>query len=117
MAHMWFGDLVTMKGRNGLWLNESFATYMSALCQRRATRYTRSWESFSADEKQWAYGTDQRATTHPIEGEVPDTGQAFANFDGITYGKGASVLKQLAYLLGDEKFRDGVRLYLKAHAY
>ena len=117
MAHMWFGDLVTMKWWNGLWLNESFATYMSALAQSRATRYTRSWQSFFADMKQWAYLTDQHATTHPIEGEVPDTGQAFANFDGITYGKGASVLKQLAYVLGDAKFRDGVRLYLKAHAY
>ena len=117
MAHMWFGDLVTMKWWDGLWLNESFATYMSALSLSRATRYRRSWQSFFADEKQWAYADDQRATTHPIEGEVPDTGQAFANFDGITYGKGAAVLKQLSYLLGDDKFRDGVRLYLKAHAY
>ncbi len=117
MAHMWFGDLVTMKWWNGLWLNESFATYMSALAQSRATRYTRSWQSFFAAEKQWAYETDQRATTHPIEGDVADTGHAFADFDGITYGKGASVLKQLAYLLGEEKFRDGVRLYLKEHAY
>ena len=117
MAHMWFGDLVTMKWWDGLWLNESFATYMAALSRGRATRYTRAWQSFFADMKQWAYTEDQRATTHPIEGEVPDTGQAFANFDGITYGKGASVLKQLAYLLGEEKFRDGVRLYLKTHAY
>jgi aminopeptidase N len=117
MAHMWFGDLVTMRWWNGLWLNESFATYMSALAQSRATRYTRSWQSFFASMKRWAYDEDQRATTHPIEGEVADTGQAFANFDGITYGKGASVLKQLSYLLGDEKFRDGVRLYLKDHAY
>jgi aminopeptidase N len=117
MAHMWFGDLVTMRWWDGLWLNESFATYMSAAALNRATRYTRSWQSFFADEKQWAYTEDQRATTHPIEGDVPDTGSAFANFDGITYGKGAAVLKQLSYLLGDGKFRDGVRLYLRSHAY
>jgi aminopeptidase N len=117
MAHMWFGDLVTMKWWDGLWLNESFATYMAALSRARATRFPLAWQTFFGDMKSWAYTEDQRATTHPIEAEVPDTGQAFANFDGITYGKGASVLKQLAFLLGEDKFRDGVRLYLKDHAY
>ncbi|HXS99829.1 MAG TPA: aminopeptidase N, partial [Elusimicrobiota bacterium] len=117
MAHMWFGDLVTMKWWDGLWLNESFATYMAALSRSRATGYTRAWQTFFGDMKTWAYAEDQRETTHPIEAEVPDTGQAFANFDGITYGKGASVLKQLAFQLGEDKFRDGVRLYLKDHAY
>src|SRR6185312_5421090 len=117
MAHMWFGDLVTMKWWDGLWLNESFATYMAALSRARATRYTRAWQTFFGDMKEWAYREDQRETTHPIEAVVPDTGEAFANFDGITYGKGASVLKQLAFLLGENEFRDGVRRYLKDHAY
>lgn len=117
MAHMWFGDLVTMKWWNGLWLNESFATYMASLATGRATRFTRSWLSFFNGEKVWAYDTDQRETTHPVEGDVPDTEQAFANFDGITYGKGASTLKQLAYFIGPDAFRDGVRAYLKTHAY
>jgi aminopeptidase N len=117
MAHMWFGDLVTMKWWNGLWLNESFATYMASLSTGRATRFARSWQTFFSHEKLWAYDTDQRDTTHPIEGQVPDTEQAFANFDGITYGKGASVLKQLAFFLGEDKFRDGVRAYLKNHSY
>ena len=117
MAHMWFGDLVTMRWWNGLWLNESFATYMASLSTGRATRFRRSWMTFFSSEKLWAYETDQRETTHPIEGSVPDTEQAFANFDGITYGKGASVLKQLAFFLGEDKFRDGVRRYLKKFSY
>ncbi len=117
MAHMWFGDLVTMTWWNGLWLNESFATYMSSLAAGEATRFRRSWVTFFSDMKPWAYDTDQRETTHPIEGPVPDTEQAFANFDGITYGKGASALKQLSFFIGAGKFRDGVREYLKTHAY
>ncbi len=117
MAHMWFGDLVTMKWWNGLWLNESFATYMASLSMGRATRFRRSWITFFTRSKVWAYDTDLRETTHPIEGAVPDTEEAFANFDGITYGKGASVLKQLAFSIGPDKFRDGVRAYLKDHAY
>lgn len=116
MAHMWFGDLVTMHWWNGLWLNESFATFMSALAQDQATEFKESWQSFH-DEKRWAYWEDQLVTTHPIEGPVPDTDSAFTNFDGITYGKGASVLKQLRFYLGDTAFRDGVRYYFKTHAY
>ena len=117
MAHMWFGDLVTMTWWNDLWLNESFATYMAAMATSQATEYSRSWESFYNGTKQWAYWEDQLVTTHPIEGDVPDTEQAFANFDGITYGKGASTLKALAYYIGPVKFREGVQAYFKQHAY
>jgi aminopeptidase N len=117
MAHMWFGDLVTMQWWNGLWLNESFATFMSALSQHKATEFKESWVTFNGDEKSWAYREDQLVTTHPIDGEVLDTNSAFTNFDGITYGKGASVLKQLNYYLGENVFRDGVRYYFKTHAF
>jgi aminopeptidase N len=117
MAHMWFGDLVTMKWWDGLWLNESFATFMSALSQDKATEFKESWTTFYTNEKTWAYWQDQLVTTHPINGDVPDTDSAFSNFDGITYGKGASVLKQLNYFLGPDTFRDGVRYYFKTYAY
>src|SRR5262249_28644889 len=113
MAHMWFGDLVTLKWWNGTWLNESFATYMSTLCASKATRFTRAWHSFLEFAKLGAYTQDQMVTTHPIETPIADTLHVFQNFDGITYGKGASSLKQLAYLLGPDKFRAGVRDYLK----
>ncbi|MCB0385097.1 MAG: aminopeptidase N, partial [Bdellovibrionales bacterium] len=116
MAHMWFGDLVTMKWWNDLWLNESFATYMAHLALAEATEYKNTaWRSFHGT-KQWAYWEDQLVTTHPIEANVPDTRQAFANFDGITYGKGASVLKQVAYFIGPEKFKLGVQNYFKKYA-
>ena len=117
MAHMWFGDLVTMQWWNDLWLNESFATYISYVCMVSATEFKSSWESFYTDIKQWAYWEDQLVTTHPIVAEVPDTQQAFANFDGITYGKGASVLKQLHYYVGLNQFRDGLRHYFKKYAF
>lgn len=116
MAHMWFGDLVTMKWWNDLWLNESFATYMAHLALARATEFkATAWRAFHGT-KRWAYWEDQLVTTHPIEATVPDTRQAFANFDGITYGKGAAVLKQVAFLMGAAKFRRGVRSYFKKHA-
>ncbi|MFN0093893.1 MAG: aminopeptidase N [Dehalococcoidia bacterium] len=118
MAHMWFGDLVTMKWWDDLWLNESFATYMSYLCMAAATRFGESgWQDFNASIKQWAYRTDQLVTTHPIAGTVEDTEQTFLNFDGITYGKGASVLKQLVAAIGYEGFREGMRHYFRTHAY
>lgn len=117
MAHMWFGDLVTMKWWNGLWLNESFATFMSALAVQEATPYKKSWHAFFVKEKEWAYNADQLVTTHPIELAVGDTESAFSNFDAITYGKGASVLKQLNYLVGPTKFRNGVRNYFKKFAF
>lgn len=115
MAHMWFGNLVTMKWWNDLWLNESFATYMAYLASAEATEFKEAWRDFNGT-KLWAYTEDQMVTTHPIEGPVEDTLQTFANFDGITYGKGASVLKQIAYFVGPENFRDGLRHYFKTYA-
>ncbi len=115
MAHMWFGDLVTMRWWNDLWLNESFATYMANLGLVEATRFKEAWQTFQQGTKGWAYWQDQLPTTHPIETEVPDTDTTFTNFDGITYGKGASVLKQLAFFLGADAFRKGVSDYLKRH--
>ena len=118
MAHMWFGDLVTMQWWNDLWLNESFATYMAYLSMERATRFEASaWSAFHARMKAWAYEQDQLPTTHPIAGEVPDTDATFLNFDGITYGKGAAVLKQLVAFLGEEGFREGMRDYFRSHAW
>lgn len=117
MAHMWFGDLVTMRWWDGLWLNESFATYMSQLALTEAAGYPGAFESFLSSEKSWAYWQDQLPSTHPVAGEVEDTGEAFSNFDGITYGKGASLLKQLAYYIGPENFRRGVQAYFKRHAW
>ena len=115
MAHMWFGDLVTMRWWNDLWLNESFASYMSYLALTEATRFTSAWQSFNARMKGWAYHEDQRITTHPIAAEAPDTDATFLNFDGITYGKGASVLKQLVAVIGIDAFRAGMRRYFRAY--
>jgi aminopeptidase N len=117
LAHMWFGDLVTMRWWNDLWLNESFATYISYLALTSATRFRNAWKVFNADIKRWAYQTDQLVTTHPISGEAADTEEAFLNFDGITYGKGAAVLKQLAHHIGADGFRDGMRLYFRRHEF
>ena len=118
MAHMWFGDLVTMRWWNDLWLNESFATYMSYLALHEATRFQAgAWPAFNARMKAWAYDQDQLVTTHPISGDVPDTDATFLNFDGITYGKGASVLKQLVAAIGPEGFRAGMRHYFQTHAW
>ena len=118
MAHMWFGDLVTMRWWNDLWLNESFATYMAYLAMTEATRFDEgSWPNFHGRMKAWAYEQDQLVTTHPISGSVPDTDATFLNFDGITYGKGASVLKQLVAAIGMNGFREGMRLYFKEYAW
>ncbi|GIW12668.1 MAG: hypothetical protein KatS3mg062_0107 [Tepidiforma sp.] len=117
MAHMWFGNLVTMRWWNDLWLNESFATYMSYLCMERATKFDSGWLDFASSLKNWAYRQDQLVTTHPIAGRVDDTDQTFLNFDGITYGKGASVLKQLVAAVGLEGFREGMREYFRRHAW
>ena len=117
MAHMWFGDLVTMRWWNGLWLNESFATYMANLALDKASDFDNVWDVFYSNTKQWAYTSDDSVNTHAIELVVPTTADAMANFDGITYGKGASVLKQLPYYLGEENFRVGVSNYLKKFAY
>ena len=117
LAHMWFGNLVTMRWWDDLWLNESFATYISYVGLTEATRYTNAWKVFNYDIKRWAYQQDQLPTTHPIAGAAADTEIAFLNFDGITYGKGASVLKQLAKYVGRDAFRDGIRLYFRRHGW
>ena len=117
MAHMWFGNLVTMKWWDDLWLNESFATYMAFKAATEATEFKQSWETFFDRTKAWAYWEDDLVTTHPIVAEVPGTEQAFANFDGITYGKGASTLKQLAFFLGEENFKKGIQNYFKKYAW
>ena len=116
MAHMWFGDLVTMHWWNGLWLNESFATFMAALATEKTTRFKGSWESFFAGDKTWGYWEDQLVTTHPIEQPVRDTVEAETSFDGVTYGKGAAVLKQLYAYVGEDDFREGIQRYIEAFA-
>jgi aminopeptidase N len=116
MAHQWFGDLVTMQWWNGLWLNESFASFMGTLATAEATEFP-GWQSFYSGRKQSAYVQDQRVTTHPIETPVPSTANAFDNIDAITYAKGASTLVQLRHLLGEETFRQGVHNYLVKYSY
>jgi aminopeptidase N len=117
MAHMWFGDLVTMRWWDDLWLNESFATFASVLCQSEATEFTEAWTTFANAEKSWAYRQDQLPSTHPVAADIPDLAAVEVNFDGITYAKGASVLKQLVAYVGLEHFLAGLRDYFKAHAY
>jgi aminopeptidase N len=117
MAHMWFGDLVTMKWWDDLWLNESFATFASVLCQAEATEYTNAWTTFANVEKSWAYRQDQLPSTHPIAADIPDLAAVEVNFDGITYAKGASVLKQLVAYVGLEPFLTGLRSYFRDHAF
>ncbi|GAC1510836.1 MAG: aminopeptidase N [Pseudarthrobacter sp.] len=117
LAHMWFGDLVTMRWWNDLWLNESFATYMSVLCQVEATRYKGGWTTFANTEKTWAYRQDQLPSTHPIAADIPDIEAVKVNFDGITYAKGASVLKQLVAWVGPEQYMAGVREYYATQAW
>lgn len=115
MAHMWFGDLVTMRWWNGLWLNESFATFMASQALSNVSHYPGIFEDFFR-EKAWAYWEDQLVTTHPIEVPVPDTDTANSEFDGITYGKGASVLKQLNFYLTPDDFREGIQRYFQKYA-
>ncbi|MEO3811917.1 aminopeptidase N [Sphaerisporangium sp. B11E5] len=118
MAHMWFGDLVTMRWWDDLWLNESFATYMSVLCQAEATRWGQAaWTTFANVEKAWAYRQDQLPSTHPIAADIPDMQAVEVNFDGITYAKGAAVLKQLVAYVGLDNFLAGVRDYFGEHAW
>ncbi|MGC2653021.1 MAG: aminopeptidase N, partial [Mycobacterium sp.] len=117
MAHMWFGDLVTMKWWDDLWLNESFATFASVLCQAEATEYAHAWTTFANAEKSWAYRQDQLPSTHPVAADIPDLAAVEVNFDGITYAKGASVLKQLVAYVGLEHFLAGLRDYFSAHAF
>ena len=117
MAHQWFGDLVTMQWWNGLWLNESFASFMGTLATAEATEFKDAWQNFYSTGKQAAYIQDQKVTTHPIEVPVPSTLNAFDNIDAITYSKGASTLVQLRHLLGAETFRKGVHNYLTKYSY
>ena len=117
MAHMWFGDLVTMTWWDDLWLNESFATFASVLCQSEATEFKEAWTSFATVEKSWAYRQDQLPSTHPIAADIPDLAAVEVNFDGITYAKGASVLKQLVAYVGLQQFLAGLRDYFRTHAY
>lgn len=117
MAHMWFGDLVTMTWWDDLWLNESFATFASVLCQAEATEYDQAWTTFANVEKSWAYRQDQLPSTHPVAADIPDLHAVEVNFDGITYAKGASVLKQLVAYVGLEEFLAGLRDYFAAHAF
>ena len=117
LAHMWFGDLVTMRWWNDLWLNESFAEYASTLATQEATEWHGAWATFASLEKSWAYRQDQLPSTHPIVAEINDLEDVQVNFDGITYAKGASVLKQLVAWVGQEPFMRGVSSYFKKHAY
>ena len=117
MAHMWFGDLVTMRWWDDLWLNESFATFASVLCQADATEYDQAWTTFANVEKSWAYRQDQLPSTHPVAADIPDLHAVEVNFDGITYAKGASVLKQLVAYVGLDHFLAGLRDYFRTHAF
>ncbi len=117
LAHMWFGDLVTMRWWNDLWLNESFAEWASTTAQAEATEWVDAWTTFGTYEKDWAYTQDELSTTHPIVAEIRDLEDVEVNFDGITYAKGASVLKQLVAYVGREAFRDGLRAYFARHAW
>ncbi|MFI8170053.1 aminopeptidase N [Streptomyces sp. NPDC085931] len=117
MAHMWFGDLVTMEWWDDLWLKESFADFMGAFSLVGATRFSEGWITFANRRKAWAYRADQLPSTHPITADIRDLQDAKLNFDGITYAKGASVLKQLVAYVGEEAFLEGARRYFKRHAY
>src|SRR5690606_2760138 len=117
MAHMWFGDLVTMRWWDDLWLNESFAEWASHHASTRATRYTEAWTGFTNARKNWAYRQDQLPSTHPVAADNYDLEAVEANLDRITYAKGASALKQLVAWVGEEEFLAGLRRYFKAHAF
>ncbi|MES4906462.1 MULTISPECIES: aminopeptidase N [unclassified Streptomyces] len=117
MAHMWFGDLVTMEWWDDLWLKESFADFMGAFSLVESTRFTDGWITFANRRKAWAYRADQLPSTHPVTADIRDLEDAKLNFDGITYAKGASVLKQLVAYAGRDAFLEGARRYFKRHAY
>ncbi|KAB1642737.1 aminopeptidase N [Gulosibacter chungangensis] len=117
LGHMWFGDLVTMRWWNDLWLNESFAEFISTIATAEATEWQNNWVTFLASEKTWAYRQDQLPSTHPIVAEIRDLDDVLVNFDGITYAKGGSVLKQLFFWVGREAFFKGVGEYFKKHAW
>ena len=118
MAHMWFGDLVSPKWWDDLWLNESFAEYMAHRCLVEATGYTEAWVDSTMSRKAWGYGAERAPSTHPVAGSpAPDAKSALANFDGISYAKGAAVIRQLIEFIGDEAFLAGIRQYLTDHSF
>ncbi|MET9569996.1 aminopeptidase N [Streptomyces virginiae] len=118
MAHMWFGDLVTLAWFDDIWLNESFAEYMGYQTLTEATRFTDTWTAFGVTRKPWGYEADQRPSTHPVAPEdVPDTASALLNFDGISYAKGASALRQLVAWLGEKDFLAGINTHFARHRF
>ncbi|MFI8447009.1 aminopeptidase N [Streptomyces erythrochromogenes] len=120
MAHMWFGDLVTLAWFDDIWLNESFAEYMGYQTLTEATRYTDTWTDFGVTRKPWGYDADQRPSTHPVAptpDDVPDTASALLNFDGISYAKGASALRQLVAWLGEKDFLAGINTHFARHKF
>ena len=117
MAHMWFGNLVTMQWWDDLWLNESFAEYLAHRSLAAATAHTGAWTTFAVRRKAWGYLADQLSTTHPVAGAVVDTDEALQNFDGISYAKGAAALRQLVEWVGDEAFLGALRAYFADHAF
>ncbi|MFI6940901.1 aminopeptidase N [Streptomyces sp. NPDC050418] len=120
MAHMWFGDLVTLRWWDDIWLNESFAEYMGYQVTSEVTRFADTWTDFGIARKTWGYDSDQRPTTHPVAPApelVPDTAAAQANFDGISYAKGASALRQLVAWLGDKDFSAGINAHFARHKF
>ncbi|MFI1720167.1 aminopeptidase N [Streptomyces sp. NPDC020489] len=120
MAHMWFGDLVTLRWWDDIWLNESFAEYMGYQTLTEATRFTDTWTDFGVARKAWGYEADQRPSTHPVAPDpelVPDTASAMLNFDGISYAKGASALRQLVAWLGEKDFLAGINTHFARHKF
>lgn len=120
MAHMWFGDLVTLRWWDDIWLNESFAEYMGYQTLTEATRFTDTWVDFGVARKSWGYDADQRPSTHPVAPDpdaVPDTASAMLNFDGISYAKGASALRQLVAWLGEKDFLAGINTHFARHKF
>ena len=117
LAHMWFGDLVTMQWWDDLWLNESFAEWASSEAQVEVTRWHDAWTTFHTHEKTWAYQQDQQSDTHPVYADMRDLHDIAVNFDGITYAKGGSILKQLVAYVGRDAFRTGLRAYFRKHAW
>jgi aminopeptidase N len=118
MAHMWFGDLVTLRWWDDIWLNESFAEYMGYQTLTEATRYTDTWTDFGIVRKAWGYDADQRPSTHPVAPDaVDDTASAMLNFDGISYAKGASALRQLVAWLGEKDFLAGINTHFARHRF
>ncbi|HVD22349.1 MAG TPA: aminopeptidase N, partial [Lapillicoccus sp.] len=117
LAHMWFGDLVTMQWWDDLWLNESFAEWASTYCQAEATHWTGAWTTFQSHEKTWAYQQDQLPSTHPVYADIRDLDDVLINFDGITYAKGGAILKQLVAYVGVQPFVAGLRSYFEKYAW